>query len=176
VTTISLDGDWQLTYFPEGEYPVADPDDLRNTDAPTITARVPGNVELDLVRAGAIPEPFYADNVRHLRTFEPCEWPWASLHGTGDGSPPRRGGCGHSFARPGPAVTEPAMEAPHIVGGTVTASPGPGPAVTEPGDGSPPHRGGCGHSHARTWASRHGTPHYMGGLPGLAIEGEVRCL
>jgi len=34
---------------------------------------VPGNVELDLVRAEVIPE-FYGDSVRRLRAFEPCEW------------------------------------------------------------------------------------------------------
>jgi len=71
---ISLDGDWQLTYFPERKYAVAHPDDLLATGCTAIPARVPGNVELDLVRAGVIPDPFYADNVRHLRPFESYEW------------------------------------------------------------------------------------------------------
>lgn len=74
MTRISLDGDWQLVHFPEGERRVAHPDDLSCIDVPSIPARVPGNVELDLVRAGVIPEPFYADNVRRLRAFESHEW------------------------------------------------------------------------------------------------------
>jgi hypothetical protein len=45
VTTISLDGDWQLTYLTEGEYAIGHPDDLRTVDGRTIPARVPGNVE-----------------------------------------------------------------------------------------------------------------------------------
>jgi beta-mannosidase len=74
---IPLDGDWQLTYFPEGECPISHPDDLPATGRRPIPACVPGNVELDLVRAGVIPDPFYADNVRHLRPFESCEWWYA---------------------------------------------------------------------------------------------------
>jgi beta-mannosidase len=64
MTRISLDGDWQLSYFPEGERRVAHPDDLAAARAPTIPARMPGNVELDLQRAGVIPDPFYADHIR----------------------------------------------------------------------------------------------------------------
>ena len=74
MTHISLDGDWQLVHFPEEERRVAHPDELPAAGVGAILARVPGNVELDLVRAGIIPDPFYADNVRHLRAFEPHEW------------------------------------------------------------------------------------------------------
>jgi beta-mannosidase len=74
MTCISLDGDWQLSYFPEGERRVAHPDDLAAARVPTIPARVPGNVELDLQRAGVIPDPFYADHIRLLRPFERYEW------------------------------------------------------------------------------------------------------
>jgi beta-mannosidase len=35
---------------------------------------MPGNVELDLQRAGVIPDPFYADHIRLLRPFEHYEW------------------------------------------------------------------------------------------------------
>ncbi len=71
---VSLDGDWQLTYFREGEYAVRHPDDLAAAGAPAVTAQVPGNVELDLQHAGVIPEPFYAGNIRRLRPFEFYEW------------------------------------------------------------------------------------------------------
>jgi beta-mannosidase len=69
---ISLDGDWRLAYLKEGK--IAHPDGLAATDLDCVPARVPGNVELDLVRAGIIPDPFYADNVRRLRPLEFYEW------------------------------------------------------------------------------------------------------
>jgi beta-mannosidase len=71
---ISLAGDWQLTYFPEGAWQIPHPDDLASVSVDPVVARVPGNVELDLERAGVIPDPFYASNIRHLRPFEPYEW------------------------------------------------------------------------------------------------------
>jgi beta-mannosidase len=74
VTRISLDGDWQLTYFPQGERSIAHPDDLPSAGLDSLPASVPGNVELDLQRAGRLPDPFYADNIRLLRPLEACEW------------------------------------------------------------------------------------------------------
>ncbi len=72
--SVSLDGDWQLVHFPEGEQRVTSPEELRALNIPPIPARVPGNVELDLVRAGLLPEPFFADNIRGLRALETHEW------------------------------------------------------------------------------------------------------
>jgi beta-mannosidase len=71
---ISLNGDWQLAFFPEVESPIEHPDDLAAHAEQAIPARVPGNVELDLQRAGVIPEPFYAGNIRLLRPYEFYEW------------------------------------------------------------------------------------------------------
>ena len=71
---ISLDGSWQLYFFPEQDSPIKHPDDLQKSGAKSIPAEVPGNVELDLQRAGLIPEPFYADNMRQLRAWETHEW------------------------------------------------------------------------------------------------------
>ncbi|MCD6290434.1 MAG: glycoside hydrolase family 2, partial [Anaerolineae bacterium] len=71
---ISLDGEWKLTYFLEGEHRVDHPDDLARVGAPSVLARVPGNVELDLQRVGVIPDPFYADHIYRLRPFEFYEW------------------------------------------------------------------------------------------------------
>ena len=71
---IALDGEWQLAYFPEGEHAIHHPDDLDAAALPRIAAHVPGNVELDLQRAGVIPDPFYADNIRRLRPYEFYEW------------------------------------------------------------------------------------------------------
>ncbi|MGQ9630941.1 MAG: glycoside hydrolase family 2 protein [bacterium] len=71
---ISLDGDWQLKHFLEGTLNVESPDRLDAVDAETIPARVPGNVELDLLRAGKIEDPFYGRNVFHLREYEFHQW------------------------------------------------------------------------------------------------------
>lgn len=70
----SLDGDWELTHFPEGSAAVAHPDDLPRAAAETVAARVPGNVELDLQRAGRLPDLFQGDNVHQLRPLEFHEW------------------------------------------------------------------------------------------------------
>ena len=75
--SVSLDGVWKLTYFPEDQYQFTQPDQLAQADADVVPAHVPGNVELDLVRAGIIPDPFYADNIHHLRPYETYEW-WYS--------------------------------------------------------------------------------------------------
>ncbi len=72
--TIDLGGDWTLYHFPEGSPQVAHPDDLASAGLESVPARVPGNVELDLQRAGLLPEPFYADNIRRLRDLEDHEW------------------------------------------------------------------------------------------------------
>lgn len=74
MTHIPLDGDWQLVHFPEAERQVAHPDDLASVGMTPIPARVPGNVELDLMRAGALPDPFYGDNIRRLQPYESHEW------------------------------------------------------------------------------------------------------
>lgn len=74
---IGLDGAWALRYFPEGGARVEHPEGLAESGAPCIAAEVPGNAELDLVRAGLLPEPFYGENIFGLRPWEFCEW-WYS--------------------------------------------------------------------------------------------------
>ena len=71
---MSLDGAWQLYYFPEQASPVKQPVDLQKTGVKPVLAQVPGNVELDLQRAGVLPEPFYAENMQKLRPYETYEW------------------------------------------------------------------------------------------------------
>lgn len=65
MSIISLDGTWQLSYGPQG----SDPERL-----PTIPATVPGNVELDLMAAGVLPQLAYADNIYLLRQYEGYQW------------------------------------------------------------------------------------------------------
>ncbi|NLC56301.1 MAG: glycoside hydrolase family 2 [Armatimonadetes bacterium] len=74
MTRLLLDGNWTLTHFREGSAAVAHPDELDRVGAETLAAQVPGNVELDLVRAGVLPDPFYGDNVHQLRPLEFHEW------------------------------------------------------------------------------------------------------
>ncbi|MCL6430006.1 MAG: glycoside hydrolase family 2 [Anaerolineae bacterium] len=71
---ILLDGDWCLYWYPEAERRLTHPADLSAAGLRPVPARVPGNVELDLVRAGLLPEPFLAANIRQLRPLEFCEW------------------------------------------------------------------------------------------------------
>ena len=69
---MSLDGDWELWHFLEGDREVG-PEDLDKLGKP-LRAQVPGNVELDLVRAGEIPDPFFGRNFFLLRELEFHEW------------------------------------------------------------------------------------------------------
>ena len=69
---VSLDGEWKLDYWPE-------PDDgaVRTLAIPehkTVKATVPGNCELDLVRAGLLPEPEIGLNVLKFRETEGNQW------------------------------------------------------------------------------------------------------
>ncbi|MEW6753853.1 MAG: sugar-binding domain-containing protein [Candidatus Latescibacterota bacterium] len=79
---ISLDGTWHLTWFPEGKYAVSGPADLKTLHAPSVPAQVPGNVELDLMRAGHLPDVFYGDNIHRLRELEGCEWWYSTTFAT----------------------------------------------------------------------------------------------
>ncbi|MCP4643797.1 MAG: glycoside hydrolase family 2 [bacterium] len=80
---IDLTGEWMLTTFRQqspaysgGADPALldNPDDLAALDAVTVPAQVPGNVELDLHRAGVLPDPFFGANIRLLRPYEFNEW------------------------------------------------------------------------------------------------------
>lgn len=66
VKKVSLDGLWTLTAFP--------PQHERGFEIP---ARVPGNVEIDMERAGLIADPFFGDNIRGLRKTEFYAWRYA---------------------------------------------------------------------------------------------------
>ncbi|HOQ28538.1 MAG TPA: glycoside hydrolase family 2, partial [Armatimonadota bacterium] len=87
---ISLDGDWELTHFVEGSTSVRHPDDLARAGGETLPARVPGNVELDLQRAGRLPDPFYGDNVHLLRPLEFHEWWYRRRFAAPEHSPGQR--------------------------------------------------------------------------------------
>jgi len=72
---ISLDGKWRLYYFPQGKYSIIEPKDLKRERLSSIEAVVPGNVELDLVRVGELPEDlFFGENIHKLKPYEVYEW------------------------------------------------------------------------------------------------------
>ena len=64
----SLSGQpWRLRYL-----------DPNSNEAQEIPAQVPGNVIGDLVRAGRVPEPYYAHNTSLLRPYEYIDWEYAT--------------------------------------------------------------------------------------------------
>ena len=67
---VSLDGEWELSYWPQPEKAVTDPAALSGIEVKTIPAKVPGNVELDLLAAGLIDDPMIGANVNKLRAWE----------------------------------------------------------------------------------------------------------
>ena len=62
INGISLDGMWKLFYeqnsnCKEYAYDISSVNELENSGIKSIDASVPGNFELDLQRAGKIPDP-----------------------------------------------------------------------------------------------------------------------
>ncbi len=76
--TISLNGTWQLSYGRQRRDGPRTPAQLKAANWPTLSAIVPGNVELDLMRAGILPELSYANNIYLLREYEEYQW-WYQL-------------------------------------------------------------------------------------------------
>ena len=73
--TVSLDGSWDLSYGLCDENAPQTPDDLKSAGWPTITATVPGNVELDMIAAGKLQADWEkGDGIYKLRELEPYQW------------------------------------------------------------------------------------------------------
>ena len=70
---LSLNGVWQLYYALETKDTQDTLDDLRQRGE-CIPAQVPGNVELDLERAGKEPDPFFGENLYRFRQYEFYRW------------------------------------------------------------------------------------------------------
>ncbi|MCC7145634.1 MAG: hypothetical protein IT443_04240 [Phycisphaeraceae bacterium] len=74
---ISLNGSWQLSFGPQDQSPPSAPATPAQLDAahlPAIPAAVPGNVELDLMAAGLLPDVTKGNNIHLLRPFETHRW------------------------------------------------------------------------------------------------------
>ena len=67
--TLSLNGDWTLYYALETKETENSLDYLRRAGE-CIPAQVPGNVEIDLERAGKEPDPFFGENIYRFRKYE----------------------------------------------------------------------------------------------------------
>lgn len=77
--TITLNGTWDLSFGPQTKDAPETPAALATADWQTIPAHVPGNVELDLMREGALPPLAVGTNVYALRAFETYRW-WYCRH------------------------------------------------------------------------------------------------
>lgn len=64
VKRLSLNGEWRLSYRQQGG----------TTEVKNIPAAVPGNVEIDLMKAGGLPDLFVAGNILKARPLEFYEW------------------------------------------------------------------------------------------------------
>ena len=72
--TISLDGsDWTLSFWPQPDSPVLCPEDIPS-DAQSIPATVPGNVDIDLCAAGLEADPRIGNNNALTRKWEGYQW------------------------------------------------------------------------------------------------------
>lgn len=73
-----LNGIWDLYYAPH------DPKSADYHDYAHIQAVVPGNVELDLYRAGIEPDPFFGENIYLYRKYEYYDWVFVRNFDIGD--------------------------------------------------------------------------------------------
>ena len=71
---MKLDGAWTLYYAPESDDMPMCPDQIAGSGMACITAQVPGNVEIDLTRAGLEQNPFYGENLYNFRKYEYYHW------------------------------------------------------------------------------------------------------
>jgi len=74
VAEVSLNGKWSLKFFPQPPAAVQTPEEAAAADGMTIEATVPGNVEIDLERAGLIADPMIGNNIYTLRKWEGYQW------------------------------------------------------------------------------------------------------
>ncbi len=72
--SIDLCGGWELLFGPEEAQNPATFAEAAKKGWRTIEAEVPGNVELDLVRAGLEKDPFFGTNLYRFRTYEFHQW------------------------------------------------------------------------------------------------------
>lgn len=71
----SLNGKWKLYFCKQGSQSIENPNDLLYKNISVIEADVPGNVELDLSKAGYLPDDLYkGENILEVQKYERHEW------------------------------------------------------------------------------------------------------
>jgi len=71
---VALNGAWQLSYGRQTRQSPRTPAEFRAANLTRIPATVPGNVEIDLEKAGKIKDPRIGNHIYALREFETCQW------------------------------------------------------------------------------------------------------
>ena len=71
---IDLGGKWELLYGTEGARNPATFEAAETSGWKKVEAEVPGNFELDLVRAGLESDPFFGTRLYGFRQYEFCQW------------------------------------------------------------------------------------------------------
>lgn len=74
---ISLNGTWELAYWPQPAKPLTTPQQVVAIKPPKVPAKVPGNVELDLMAAGELKDLFIGTNIYQLRKYEGYQWSYS---------------------------------------------------------------------------------------------------
>lgn len=70
----SLNGEWVLDYWAQPKEAIRSPHGMSSIKYETISAEVPGNVEIDLEKAGKIADPMIGSNIYLLRKYEGYQW------------------------------------------------------------------------------------------------------
>ena len=70
----SAKGIWTLHYGLQDAHAPKTPKELKNSGLRSISATVPGNVEIDLMAEGLIEDPLVGNNVNDLRKYETYQW------------------------------------------------------------------------------------------------------
>ena len=73
MVSTTLDGQWTLAIVPPSPERPTRPQELSRVHD-VIPAMVPGNVELDLMRAGRLPDPYFGGNILEVQELEQHEW------------------------------------------------------------------------------------------------------
>ena len=71
---LSLDGNWTLSYGVQRPEGPRTPADLKKAGWASVAAHVPGNVEIDLMKAGKLPDLSVGNNIYLLREWEQYQW------------------------------------------------------------------------------------------------------
>ena len=85
-----LNGKWKLRFVEQTLATPENPDELNGAELTAIDAEVPGNVELDLERAGLLPDLKKGENVFATRKYEVCRWWYSRTFETAEFAPGER--------------------------------------------------------------------------------------